>query len=104
MLNLRKETLDAMGEAGKDVGDILFISTRDCFALTWEQFDKLADYEYDDGYGSPEIDEMLKIVFTDNTWLSRGEYDGSEWWDYNKCPKLPSNNAEIPSNILMSSN
>jgi hypothetical protein len=25
----------------------------------------------------------------ENTWLERGEYDGSEWWEHNKCPKIP---------------
>jgi hypothetical protein len=42
------------------------------------------DFDYDDGYGGQEI--FGCVVFKDNTWLSRGEYDGSEWWEYNKCP------------------
>ena len=29
------------------------------------------------------------IVFEDGTWLSREEYDGSEWWRYNKAPDEP---------------
>jgi hypothetical protein len=26
----------------------------------------------------------------DGTWSERGEYDGSEWWNYQKCPDIPS--------------
>lgn len=36
------------------------------------------DFEYDNGYGTQEISGV--VLFKDNTWLSRGEYDGSEWW------------------------
>ena len=42
----------------------------------------LLDREYDDGFGGQELDGT--IVFKDGTWLERGEYDGSEWWEY-KC-------------------
>jgi hypothetical protein len=46
------------------------------------------DFEYDDGYGG----QMLfgRILFDDNTWLTRGEYDGSEWWSYNEPPTIKS--------------
>ena len=23
------------------------------------------------------------------TWFDRGEYDGSEWWEFQKCPNMP---------------
>lgn len=42
------------------------------------------DFEYNEGYGSQEL--YGYVVFTDGTWLSRGEYDGSEWWQDNRCP------------------
>lgn len=44
------------------------------------------DFEYNAGYGSQEIEGF--ISFTDDTWLEREEYDGSEWWDFKQCPKL----------------
>lgn len=43
--------------------------------------------DYDDGYGTQEVEGY--IVFKDGTWLSRGEYDGSEWWVFNSIPKEP---------------
>ena len=42
--------------------------------------------EYDNGYGGAEV-HLIYIIFKDKSWLQRGEYDGSEWWDYMKCPE-----------------
>lgn len=39
------------------------------------------------GYGSAAIATDLIIYFKDHTYIVRGEYDGSEWWEYN-VPKL----------------
>jgi hypothetical protein len=52
-----------------------------------EFLDKL-DFEYDAGYGGQELYGTVWLM-EDHTWLDRGEYDGSEWWAYNKCPKVP---------------
>lgn len=50
-----------------------------------EDFFRLLNFEYDEGYGGQLVYGV--IVFNDGIWMSRGEYDGSEWWEYNKCPK-----------------
>lgn len=42
--------------------------------------------DYDGGYGSQELEGI--IVFEDNSWLSRHEYDGSECWQHNSCPSV----------------
>lgn len=52
-------------------------------------FDDL-DFDYDSGYG---IQELFGVVYCkdsdDNpTWLTRGEYDGSEWWIVNTIPRF----------------
>lgn len=44
----------------------------------------LASINYDNGYGGQEL--FGTIVFKDGTWLERGEYDGSEWWEHRKLP------------------
>lgn len=44
----------------------------------------LASIDYDNGYGGQEL--FGTIVFKDGTWLERGEYDGSEWWEHRKHP------------------
>lgn len=44
----------------------------------------LASINYDNGYGGQEL--FGTIVLKDGTWLERGEYDGSEWWEHRKLP------------------
>lgn len=45
------------------------------------------DFSYDNGYGGQEL--YGTVWLEDGTWLSRGEYDGSEWWQHNKVPEIP---------------
>jgi hypothetical protein len=45
----------------------------------------LARIEYDNGYGNQEL--FGTVWLTDNAWLSREEYDGSEWWEHNQYPQ-----------------
>jgi len=95
MSNLMQDTINAIHDAGKKLEDIsYFCITR----LNYDDYEfetlykgksfdaEQLDLEYDNGYGTQEIGGF--IVFTDNSWLSRNEYDGSEWWEYNKCPEL----------------
>tara|TARA_R110000824_G_scaffold126951_4_gene286742 strand:- start:2633 stop:2923 length:291 start_codon:yes stop_codon:yes gene_type:complete len=44
------------------------------------------DFEYDNGYGGQEL--FGYIWYKDGTWSHRGEYDGSEWWEYMVRPDL----------------
>ena len=94
--NFLSETDEELAEINKTWNDIVFIGSSDCaYSCSVEQFRKLADFDYHSGYGSAEIPESLVILFNDNTWLSRGEYDGSEWWNYNKPPQIPIPGQEI---------
>lgn len=48
------------------------------------------DFDYDAGYG---VQDLYGIVYckasNDNpVWLTRGEYDGSEWWTVNTIPEF----------------
>ncbi len=48
------------------------------------------DFDYDSGYG---IQELFGIVYCKDSnnkpvWLTRGEYDGSEWWNINTIPEF----------------
>lgn len=45
------------------------------------------DFEYNSGYGSQCL--YGTIWYTNATWSTRGEYDGSEWWEYNSLPEIP---------------
>ena len=46
------------------------------------------DFDYDSGYGGQNL--FGTIWYVDGTWSERGEYDGSEWWEYRVCPGIPS--------------
>lgn len=87
-INFKKETLDTLEYYNKTWEDVKFIQGKDfSIANSKEEFLKLMDFEYDDGYGAPEIATDLIIVGED-WWLERHEYDGSEWWEYKELPKL----------------
>jgi hypothetical protein len=92
--NLLAETLETLTRNGKSPADVRWVgSTTDQYskipthaAGSWDEFAALADFKYDDGYGGNEIVSTLVIV-GDDWWLERGEYDGSEWWEYKTLPK-----------------
>ena len=54
----------------------------------FNEFLNKLDFEYDDGYGTQELHGVVWLQ--DGTWLSRHEYDGSEYWEHNHLPKIPS--------------
>jgi hypothetical protein len=45
------------------------------------------NFNYDSGYGGQEL--YGTVWLNDGTWYTRGEYDGSEWWEYHRCPSIP---------------
>jgi len=55
--------------------------------LQLEDFYKSLDFEYYRGYGMQEL--YGTVWLDDGTWLSRGEYDGAEWWEHNILPEIP---------------
>lgn len=87
MQNLKEETLNILNEHGKSINDIEWIGMRNV-EIPIATFLDLADVEYDDGFGLPEVDETLIVVGGD-WWLERAEYDGSEWWEFKTLPKRP---------------
>ena len=54
----------------------------------YEEFLEKLNFEYDNGYGGQILHGTVWLM-EDNTWIERGEYDGSEWWEYRKCPQIP---------------
>ncbi|MET3997523.1 hypothetical protein BjapCC829_28645 [Bradyrhizobium barranii] len=89
-MNLLTETVAAIQESGHSTDDIVFIGSEETgHSCTWEQFQILADKEYDAGFGSQKVAEDLIIVFSDGAKMWRGEYDGSEGWDFSAPFKAP---------------
>lgn len=82
-MNLLKET---RGMLRNKIKEIEWIGSEDGeYAISWKQFVKIADVEYDNGYGAQEIASDLIIVGKD-WWMSRYEYDGSEGWEWHEKP------------------
>lgn len=83
MSNLLEETIDAITRSGHTISQIVFIgSSNGKYRCTWDEFQKLADREYDSGYGSNEVASDLIVLFGDGKKMWRGDYGGSEWWEF----------------------
>lgn len=99
MVNLLIETQAVMVEEfGHAPSDIVFIgSTKTGHSCSWEEFEKLADREYDDGFGAQEVAMDLEIHFKGGAAMRRHEYDGSEGWSYVPAFAAPSKILPISS-------
>ena len=51
-----------------------------------EDFKDFMNFEYDNGFGGQRL--FGTIWLKDGTWCTRGEYDGSEWWEHHKRPNI----------------
>lgn len=52
-----------------------------------DEFLDSLDFEYDNGFGIQEL--FGTVWFTDGSWATRDEYDGSEWWEHHEIPEIP---------------
>ena len=85
--NLLKETIEALKENGKTPKDVQWVGSKDGkYAISWEEFEKIADIEYDAGYGAPEIATDL-VVVGDGWWLERWECEDAEGWAFKTLPQ-----------------
>lgn len=87
MVNFLKETTEVLSENGKTFDDVLWVGSSDGY-IEKDLFLKLANINYDNGYGGQEIAQDLLIV-GQGWWLERGGYDGSEWWEFKVIPTKP---------------
>lgn len=87
MINFLIETKEILKRNNKSSKDVLWVGNAES-CISWQDFVKIANFEYDDGLGIQEIAKDLLVV-GDNWWLERHEYDGSEWWEYKELPKKP---------------
>lgn len=84
MRNLLSETLDIMSKLNLTAYDIDYVGSANGKVDIggWEGFERLADFYYDNGYGTAEVVSDLVLVFRNGVVLFRSERDGSEWWDW----------------------
>lgn len=88
--NLLQETLKILKENNKTSNDVEWVGNKKEYAIPWREFVKIADIEYNSGYGAAEIAHDLIIVGR-GFYMTRDEYDGSEWWEFHTKPKQPEN-------------
>jgi len=50
----------------------------------YQEFLNFLDRDYNNGYGGQEL--FGTVWCDEGSWLERGEYDGSEWWNIHKYP------------------
>ena len=97
--SLLKETLESLKNYNKHPADVFWVGSCDgAYKIGWSEFAEIADFEYDSGYGGQEIARDLVVVGND-WWLERGEYDGSEWWEFKRMPQLTA--EPMPFNKLI---
>ena len=82
MVNFWEETIDALKDNGKTFDDVEWIGG-DEFEISKENFKRISNFTYDDGYGFQDVAEDIKLVGKDFIMI-RWEYDGSEGWQYIK--------------------
>ena len=89
MINAQQELLQVLNSIKKNQSDISWrlVYTADYSEVSeaFTSIDQL-DFSYDSGYGTQKLFGV--VYFNDNTWLERGEYDGSEWWEHITTPTL----------------
>lgn len=94
MKNAKEELLDVLSKLKLDIKcaeifyDIKYFNLKIGHSYKeYNQFLEDLNFEYDNGYGEQELFGI--IWFEDGSWLSRKEYDGDEYWRYNKTPDIP---------------
>lgn len=99
-MNAKEEFLNHIGYRKVKCSKIAFYSTTYNYLKLgyneeqYEEFLKVIDVNYDNGYGGQELYGI--IWYEDGTWSERGEYDGSEWWEYKSMPEI---DKELTNNL-----
>jgi hypothetical protein len=94
-MNLLAETYEKLLFHELTPQDVLWIGSFDGkYRMTWQEFEVLANREYDKKYGRPEVCSDL-VVVGDSWWLERHEYVGMEWWVFYRNPVGNSNTKPV---------
>jgi hypothetical protein len=96
-----KETIQKLAANGKTIADVKFVNTQKA-SCSWDEFARVADREYEGGYGETEI-YMDVVVAGEGWWLERREYDGSEWWNTRSCQHR-NHQVKLPRKMYLETN
>lgn len=98
MANAKQELLDAVKDTAKikcasiRYGRFEDEATQKTLKLNYSEEDyneflNSLDFTYDNDFGGKQL--YGTVWLEDGAWLTRGEYDGSEWWEHNVLPAIP---------------
>lgn len=94
--NLLEETKGMLKHGGYTPEDIVFIGVvQSGLSCTWREFEIMANRTYNAGFGCHNVLGDLTIAFSDGCRLERGEYDGTEWWEWVRPFKMPDNQQPL---------
>lgn len=97
MTNLYDETVTILESYDKTIADIEYIGSSETKINTHKALELMKKTNYYSGYGGQEIAKNLMIK-GNGFIMTRGEYDGSEWWDYMQTdPSLPQVERDVKS-------
>lgn len=95
LTNLLEETKYVMEQEKLSSEDIVFMgSTNGEYETTWEEFQTLANFDYDSGFGCNYVALDFYIRFKCGGIIVREEYDGSEYWQF-----FPNKRIDNPKKI-----
>ena len=81
MSNLYDETVEVLESHDKTIDDIEYIGSSETKINTNKALELMKETNYDNDFGGQEIADNLMIK-GNGFIMTRGAYDGSEWWDY----------------------
>lgn len=87
-INLFCDLFDVLHEHEKTIDDILYIKIDNKNFKPQRILDLFKGITYERGYSGPWINQSLQIVLKNGDFIIRGEYDGSEWFEYMVAPRL----------------
>lgn len=96
-MNFLDETLEILKENNKTPEDVRWCGSKEWGYFSFNDFHKIANFQYSNGFGGQEIAKDLMIVGED-WYLERGEYDGSEWWEFKQGLSIPKK-ENIPTTL-----
>lgn len=92
-MNLKDETLKFLKEHGRTIDEIVWIGNSNGY-IEVDEFLKLADFNYDDGYGRNEV-RLDICIYGENFIMYRNVYDSSEWWEIKNALNKPMNKMAV---------
>ena len=83
MINFLEETYRTINKSNHVTKDVIFIgSEQSGYYCNWKEFEKLADFEYDNEEGNSGVAVDLTLIFIDNGALRRHLHKGLRVWAY----------------------